>query len=191
MQEINSFLKIQKDKRLTNEKDIKNFYNKVISIIDRLKYFFVGSIVDVGCGHGYSTLYLQEKGFNVCGIDAIDFRIENAKKMGAKAEIGMMENLPFKDKEKDTGFYSHVLEHAFDFEKAVAEAKRVFKRLIIIVPIEKEHIHECHTSRIENENIIKNKFQGRILYEDKWNRFNWKDKKGNIVFEYVYVVDLY
>lgn len=190
MQKINDFLKIQENKRLENKEDIKIFYNKVIDAINKLFSFFNGSIVDVGCGHGYSTLFLKEKGLNVCGIDAILFRIENTKKLGIDVKLGMMEKLPFKDKEKDTGFYSHVLEHAFDFKKAVLEAKRVFKRLIIIVPIEKEKIHECHTARIENEKIIKNNFPGKILYEAKWNRFNWKDKKGNIIYEYVYIVDL-
>jgi SAM-dependent methyltransferase len=164
--------------------------NRAIDTVIQLKDYFIGKVVEIGCDFGHASLELQKLGHEVIALDLIESRVVEAKKRGVNAIVGSMENLPFKDKEFDTGLYSHVLEHSFDFEKAVSEAKRVFKRLIIIVPILDPYNIPCHTSRIESEDIIRNAFQGKVIFETEWNRLNWKDEKGKDTLEFVYVVDL-
>jgi SAM-dependent methyltransferase len=165
-------------------------FTRSIDTVNRLKEFFIGKVVEVGCELGHASTEIEKLGFEVIALDLIKSCVEKSKKRGINAILGSMENLPFQDKEFDTGLYSHVLEHSFDFEKAVSEAKRVFKRLIIIVPINDPYNIPCHTSRIENEDIIRKCFPGKVLFEDIWYRLNWKNEKGEDTKEFVYIVDL-
>jgi SAM-dependent methyltransferase len=166
------------------------FINRSIDNIKQLKNYFIGKVVEVGCDFGHASTELQKLGHEVVAIDIVDFRVETAKKRGVNAIQASMEELPFKDKEFDTGLYSHVLEHSYDFEKAISEAKRVFKRLIIIVPIKDAFYLPCHTSSIEDKTVIRNAFPGKVVFEAEWNRLNWKDKDGKDTIEFVYIVDL-
>jgi SAM-dependent methyltransferase len=164
--------------------------NRSIDTVDKLKNYFVGKVVEIGCDFGHASIEIQKLGHKVVAMDLVNFRVEEAKKRGINAVLGAMEELPFKDKEFDTGLYSHVLEHSYDFKKAVSEAKRVFKRLIIIVPIKDPYGIPCHTSSIDDPEIIRKNFPGKIVLETKWNRLNWKNKEGKDTLEFIYVVDL-
>lgn len=178
------------DSTLKGQIEHQPFINRSIETVSKLKEYFIGKVAEIGCDFGHASLEIQKLGHEVIALDLVDFRVEETKKRGVNAIIGSMENLPFKDKEFDTGLYSHVLEHSYDFEKAVSEAKRVFKRLIIIVPIDCPYNIDCHTSRIENKDIIRNAFPGNVVFEAGWNRLNWKDEKGKDTMEFVYIVDL-
>jgi SAM-dependent methyltransferase len=164
--------------------------NRSIDTVNQLKEYFIGKVAEIGCDFGHASTEIMKLGLEVVAIDLIESRVEEAKKRGINAVVGCMENLLFKDKEFDTGLYSHVLEHSFDFDKAVSEAKRVFKRLIIIVPINDPYNIPCHTSRITDPNIIRNNFPGKVILETEWNRLNWKDENGIDTIEFVYIVDL-
>src|SRR3989344_2230430 len=48
-----------------------------------------GRILDIGCGAGRISLYLQKKGFNVVAIDNSPYAIEICKKHGLKNAIVM------------------------------------------------------------------------------------------------------
>jgi len=57
--------------------------------------FVRGRILDVGCGAGRVTLYLQRKGFDVAGIDSSRSAIRVCRKRGVKhALVGAIEDLP-------------------------------------------------------------------------------------------------
>jgi len=178
------------DSTIQGQIEHQPFINRSIDTVNQLKDYFVGKVVEIGCDFGHASTELQKLDHEVVAIDIVDFRVEAAKKRGVNAILATMENLPFKDKEFDTGLYSHVLEHSYDFEKAVSEAKRVFKRLIIIVPIKDAFYLPCHTSPIEDKAVIKNAFPGKVVLETEWNRLNWKDKEGHDTMEFVYIVDL-
>jgi len=166
------------------------FINKSIDTVKQLEKYFIGKVVEIGCDFGHASLEIKKLGHEVIAIDIVDFRVAEAKKKGINAIIASMEKLPFKDKEFDTGLYAHTLEHSYDFDKAVSEAKRVFKRLIIIVPINDPGNIPCHISKIEHRDIIRNNFPGKIILETNWNRLNWKNEKGEDTLEFVYIVDL-
>jgi ubiquinone/menaquinone biosynthesis C-methylase UbiE len=192
---IQEAIKIQKDakskERTPQERYLKQIqFTRSIDTVKRLKKYFIGKVVEIGCELGHASLEIEKLGFEVVGVDLIDSCVKQAKEKGVNAILGSMENLPFKDKEFDTGLYSHVLEHSFDFEKAITEAKRIFKRLIIVVPINDPYNIPCHTSRIENEDIIRKSFPGKVVFEDVWYRLNWKNEKGEDTKEFIYIVDL-
>ena len=43
-----------------------------------------GRVIDVGCGAGRVTVHLQERGFDVVGLDASPLAIRAARKLGVK-----------------------------------------------------------------------------------------------------------
>lgn len=195
--------KISKEEAIRIQKDAKTDPNSLehaptrndqfarsIDTINRLRGYFIGNVADIGCEQGHGSLELKKLGFNVTAVDLIDSCVEKTRESGIVTIMAPMEDLPFKDKEFDTGLYSHVLEHSYDFEKAISEAKRVFRRLIIVVPINDPYNIPCHTSRIDNEAIIKNNFDGNVLLETCWYRLHWKDANGVDTKEFVYVIDL-
>lgn len=63
-----------------------------------------GRILDVGCGAGRNSLYLQKKGFDVIGIDNSPYAIEVCKKRGLKnaKQISIEEIGKFKPNSFDT-----------------------------------------------------------------------------------------
>lgn len=94
-------------------------------------------VLEVGCGKAFLAKKLSEK-YSVTGVDilvATSTRKENGSMQFVNANA---EHLPFKDKSFDTTICTHTLEHVQNFEKTVAELRRVSrKRLIIVVPMQK------------------------------------------------------
>jgi len=95
-------------------------------------------VLEVGCGKGYLTDLIAEKGYKITGIDLF---LRHAKRNNYNVVYlqGNIEELPFADKQFDTVVCTHTLEHVQNFEKALSELRRVVKkRLIIVVPMQKE-----------------------------------------------------
>ena len=62
----------------------------------RAMEFVKGNVLDVGCGAGRHSLYLQNKGFNVLGIDSSPLAIKVCKLRGVKrAQVMSIENAVF------------------------------------------------------------------------------------------------
>jgi len=65
--------------------------------------FVKGRVLDIGCGAGRHSLYLQEKGFDVLGIDISPLAIKVCKLRGLKkAEVMSIEEVNFKPDSFDT-----------------------------------------------------------------------------------------
>ena len=65
--------------------------------------FVKGRVLDIGCGAGRHSLYLQTKGFNVLGIDISPLAIKVCKLRGLKkAKVMPIEDLNFKPNTFDT-----------------------------------------------------------------------------------------
>ena len=94
-------------------------------IIDR---FVTGKkVLDVGCGMGFYSEYLANKGFNVTAVD-IEKQFVPKK---SKFELANAENLPFEDESFNTVLLFDILEHGDD-QKILKEAHRVCKKRIIL-----------------------------------------------------------
>ena len=147
--------------------------------------YFKGKVLDVGCGHGLAIELLQDLGFKCEGLEMVKRKVRITKGYGSKVTMGFQEQMPFKDKEFDTIFASHVLEHSFDVKKAISEYERVSKRAIIIVPIEKGRKPDnVHVGLFENVDEFLKLFKdkGKILLSKSIHR---------IQDEYIVIVDFY
>jgi SAM-dependent methyltransferase len=65
--------------------------------------FARGRVLDLGCGAGRHSLYLQEKGLQVTGVDISPIAVEVARKRGLKdARVAPIQELPFDEGAFDT-----------------------------------------------------------------------------------------
>jgi SAM-dependent methyltransferase len=95
-------------------------------------------VLDVGCGDGTFSKMIFDMGDDVYGINKRAERVEIARQKGVKASVADLgEQLPFDDQFFSLVYAAEVLEHVYDTEFFLHEAKRVLKRdgaLIITVP---------------------------------------------------------
>ncbi len=111
---------------------IDNFYKELFKMIKPLK---ANSILDVGCGEGFTLKKLEEKklGKKNEGIDYSDDAIRIGKKIYPELALfkGDVYGLSYKDNTFDLSLCTEVLEHLDDPVKAVAEIRRVTSKYII------------------------------------------------------------
>jgi methionine biosynthesis protein MetW len=96
-------------------------------------------VLDVGCGDGSVSEFLEKNGFDVTSLDISQNAIEKAKyERGLKkCIVGNAEQLPFSNETFDIVFLGDVIEHLFNPQKAIMEANRVLKkegRIIVSFP---------------------------------------------------------
>jgi len=98
------------------------------SPIDRKAMEFVkGRILDIGCGAGRHSLYLQNKGFDVQGIDSSPLAIKVCKLRGLKnARVMPIEELDFKPNSFDTVI---MMGNNFGLFGGFKKAKRILKKM--------------------------------------------------------------
>lgn len=117
---------------------LNNFYHHVFAL---LKTVSAGSILDVGCGEGFTLARLKEKGIGKSyeGIEYNKKAIALGKKENPSIKIkeGSIYELPYKANSFDLVLCTEVLEHMDDPKKALKELVRVSKKyLLLSVPNE-------------------------------------------------------
>ena len=133
-----------------------------------------GKVLDVGCGPGRISLYLQRKGVKVTGIDCSEATIKVAQERGVE-DCRLMDvgRLQFKPSSFDT-----VLMLGNNF--GIAGSKRKTRRML-------RSIHRITTKkgRIIAQTIIPGGFQERHLSYVQWNLERGRDPGlVTLVFEY-------
>jgi SAM-dependent methyltransferase len=127
------------------ERRLKLFWGAVDKKMIRsfVPYLKGKEILDIGCGNGSTTDYINKNtDFSCTGIDDDTEAITNAKRLFPRNNfvLGKGERLPFDDGSFDTIILRDTIHHIWeegDFEKAAAEIARVAKpdaRLIIYDP---------------------------------------------------------
>ena len=88
-----------------------------------------GSVLDIGCGLGYGSKMLHDKGISVYGIDISPNAIDYAKEHypGPVYACCPAENLPFEAKYFDSVVAFEVLEHVSNPSQMLTEVHRVLK----------------------------------------------------------------
>jgi 2-polyprenyl-3-methyl-5-hydroxy-6-metoxy-1,4-benzoquinol methylase len=117
---------------------INNFYKTMFDILKTLK---VESVLDVGCGEGFTLAKLKERGIGKHheGIDIEDRAIRLGRKInpGLNLKKGDVYNLSHKNSSVDLVICTEVLEHLENPKKALLELSRVSKKyLLLSVPNE-------------------------------------------------------
>jgi 2-polyprenyl-3-methyl-5-hydroxy-6-metoxy-1,4-benzoquinol methylase len=115
-----------------------NFFRNFLNLTAAKK---VDSILDVGCGEGFTLNRLREKGIGKTleGVEYSKAAIELGYKMypDTKIKQGNIYQLPYKDNAFDLVLCTEVLEHLDDPQKGLKELVRVSKKyLVISVPNE-------------------------------------------------------
>ena len=126
------------------------------------------TLLDLGCGDGWGTEYMQSKLPNtkVVGGDIDRNKLSVADNHGV---IVQYQDMHFLDGEWDVIFCVHTLEHSYDIKKALKSIQNSFKdKLYLIVPIEKEfpEANPSHTQWVEDPKIIKDELECEILFEE-------------------------
>lgn len=131
MAETTNYLKHQNSNPIQKAL-IGNFYNQLFKIVKPLKPI---SILDVGCGEGFTLKKLAERkiGKKNAGIDYSKDAIELGKKIYPQLSLaeGDVYALNYPDNSFDVAICTEVLEHLEDPKKAVAEIKRVSAKYIV------------------------------------------------------------
>ena len=98
------------------------------------------TVLDAGCGEGVLAWYLAEAGATVTAMDISKPNLETAARFLASKRVsdrvtlvhGDAENLPFPDNSFDVVVSSHVLEHLPDFDRGLAEIRRVTREHAVV-----------------------------------------------------------
>ena len=97
---------VERDDGLKNARNPKVYfsgYGDWHPIEQKAMRLVKGRVLDVGCGAGRHSLYLQKKGFDVLGIDVSPLAIEVCKLRGLKkAKVMSIEDVDFKPNSFDT-----------------------------------------------------------------------------------------
>jgi len=88
-----------------------------------------GKLLDVGCGVGTISLELQQKGFEVYGIDFSSVAVKKAREKGINAKVCDIDKdgIPFANSDFDVVWAGDVVEHVFDPIFLFQEMARVLK----------------------------------------------------------------
>lgn len=146
-------------------------FNVIIGIIKSIPKINSKKILDVGCGAGPYTIFLNKNNIKTTGIDLDDRLLKKAGRyLGNQYFIKASAlKLPFNKNSFDVILMSEILEH-LDDKKAISEARRLLRSdgyLIISVPTERysttihnpeEHIREGYTIEGVNELLNLNGF---------------------------------
>ena len=117
---------------------LNNFFRNLVNLTQAKT---VDSILDVGCGEGFTLNRLKENGIGkkLEGIEYLDTAIALGKKTYSDIKItkGTIYDLPYGDNSFDLVLCTEVLEHLEEPQEALKELVRVSKKyLVISVPNE-------------------------------------------------------
>lgn len=115
-----------------------NFFRHLVNLTKTRR---VDSILDVGCGEGFTLHRLKERGIgtHLEGIEYLQDAIDLGKQVYPEIKItqGDIYKLPYKDNSFDLILCTEVLEHLENPDKALKELIRVTKKyLVVSVPNE-------------------------------------------------------
>jgi len=128
----NNYLKHQ-SKNILQIYLINQFYKKCIDLLSNLK---VDSILDAGCGEGYTLQVLKYNniGTKLIGIDNNEISLKIAKKIfrDINTKRGNIYKIPFKQSFFDLVVCTEVLEHLSKPSDALSELCRVTRSYVLL-----------------------------------------------------------
>jgi len=200
MQKINKIIVPTGDKGVPGERD-DMFNPQHTDPVERYKHLqryryaanrCKGRILDLGCGTGYGSKMLYNKGNEVYGIDISQKAIEYAQKVypGPTYICCSAENLPFEEEFFDGVVAFEVIEHVQHPEKVLKEIYRVLKKggnLFISTPnprhLKNIFLHYFLGKPYPLKVSEKNVYHVKEFYYEEFINF-LKDKNFTIISKY-------
>lgn len=138
-------------------------------ILELLELKENSSILDVGCGPGYTATIYKENGFNVTGLDLMPKMVEKAKEKGLNVFIGDMRNI--KEILNGHKFDAVVSASALQWLKDKEDIKEVAEGISSIIkknaPVIIQFYPKSEQELKEVANVFfKNGFVGRIIVDN-------------------------
>jgi 2-polyprenyl-3-methyl-5-hydroxy-6-metoxy-1,4-benzoquinol methylase len=91
-------------------------------------------VLDIGCGSGKITKTIQNRGYDVCGLDFSEEAIKKARQLGIKANLCNLDNGIIADDNSYSVLWAgDIIEHVFDPIGLLKESHRVLKDGSIIL----------------------------------------------------------
>ncbi len=171
-------------KRRDKETKSKAFKEEALAISLEIRG---NTVLDVGCGTGTLIDHLQDKGYDVDGIEknqeAIKFAEEN-KEADLNIYSGDITEINMKDNSYDTTIAQHVLEHVEPDVHALSELARVArKKVVCIVPaktvVDREDPTEVRRYDKDELDRLKNEFEEYTDYEMKYEKIQTTESSYN------------
>ena len=139
----------------------KNVFEKELEyILKELKDY--NNVLSIGCGPAIIERGLQEKGFNVTGLDVSKEALEGSPD-SIRTFIGTAEQMNFADSSFDAVIYIVSLQFIENYEKAVKETARILKPKgkLLVMLLNPESVF--FGQRTRNENSYMNKIKHKDL----------------------------
>lgn len=144
------------------------------------------SILDCGCGlcseyHGYKNDKID---IEYHGLDSCLDLVKKAKSDGINVIHGSIQDIPLPDSSVDITYTRHVLEHIFDYKKALIEMIRVASKEVVVtffIPPKNTVPQSPHLYKFDiNEQIWHNQYQKFdlelfIVSNPKVASYRWTD----------------
>jgi SAM-dependent methyltransferase len=95
------------------------------------------TVLDVGCSAGHGLEAARTLGLAAAGVDPSHHAVDLCRQRGFRAEVGVLEALPFPDGTFDVVLVVHTLEHTSAPAQALAELRRVLRPggvVLLVVP---------------------------------------------------------
>ncbi|MDH5474355.1 MAG: class I SAM-dependent methyltransferase [Cyclobacteriaceae bacterium] len=173
-------------------------YTEAHSFIDRISSYLAftpnDKILDLACGKGRHSIYLNKKGFNVVGLDLSPSNVQHAKKhcndrlqffehdmrnLFGKNEYDYVLNMftsfgYFKTENENQGAITNIADSLKSGGKLVLDFLNPYKVIHHLTPEEikiKEGIEFHITKEVDDEYIVKN-----IKFEDEGSQFTFQEK---------------
>lgn len=112
-------------------------------------------VLDAGCGEGYMSRLLAERGARAAGVDVSDSLIEyartheDANRLGLSYTVASLEDLPYEDDSYDVIVCNHVLSDVSDPAVALRELGRVLRPTGVLCLL---MLHPCfYTAHAERD----------------------------------------
>jgi len=126
---------VERDDGYIDAMKIKGYfseYEEWSQIEQKAMQYVKGRVLDIGCGAGRHSLYLQQKGFYARGIDISPLAVEICKSRGLKnVEVMSIEEIDFKPNSFDTII---MMGNNFGLFGSFKKAQRLLKRFHKMTP---------------------------------------------------------
>jgi SAM-dependent methyltransferase len=146
--------------------------------------FVKGRVLDIGCGAGRHSLYLQKKGFDVLGIDVSPLAIKVCKLRGLKkAKVMSIDEANFQPKSFDTII---MMGNNFGLFGGVKKARRLLRRFYkmtsesaLIIATTRDPYKTDNPAHLEYHNLNKKKGRmgGQVRIRSRFRKYvgQWFD----------------